>query len=170
MQPNKVIFLDVDGVLNSGHSGFSAPFSGGDDKNFIPRAITILRELVYERNWFICLSSSWRHHCTLDQMSLWTGIDREKFLGMTPDYMNCIRGIEIQAWFDNSRADGTIANDSLYVILDDNSDMTQHQMPFFVQTEWTIDEDPDRAGLNWEHMQKIKRIEYKYQMGYIRTI
>ena len=116
--PRRVIFLDIDGVLNS------APFLGeGADLPWEamidPRAVARLNALVRATGAAIVVSSSWRCHVPLARIARILGdhgFDGE-IIGATPRRPSS-RGAEIQAWLDEA-ADGPDA----FVILDDVSDM-----------------------------------------------
>jgi len=135
---------------------------------FIPRAKTILQRLVNQDGFYVVISSAWRHYLTMDQPAKWFGIPQEKILGKTPDLWGKVRGGEIEHWLSNAVFEEKIDPKPMLTILDDESDMLDWQKPYFVQTEWSIPEDPEAAGLNWEHYQKIMRIIYKHENGYIQ--
>lgn len=114
----KVIFLDVDGVLNSRNST--------DFKNNLWPVDNYMCFLVGKiqlaTGCAIVVSSSWRHHP--DGMRLL----REKFndvIDKTPNGKT--RGEEIKMWLDAHPVDA-------YAILDDDSDMLPEQLPNFFQT------------------------------------
>lgn len=141
-----LIFLDVDGVLNSQKFADKMlkdcnidPFENDmlDD-----HAIRLLKVLVDETNARIVLTSSWRnfgdslsklakqlsHH----KLFIWSETPRCK------DENSC-RGDEITLWF---RENVGVFN---YVILDDDSDMTVH-MEHLVQT--SFDDGLTRADVD----------------------
>lgn len=141
-----LIFLDVDGVLNSQKFADKMlkycnidPFENDmlDD-----HAIRLLKVLVDETNARIVLTSSWRnfgdslsklakqlsHH----KLFIWSETPRCK------DENSC-RGDEITLWF---RRNVGVFN---YVILDDDSDMTVH-MEHLVKT--SFDEGLTRADVD----------------------
>lgn len=115
----KVLFLDVDGVLNSRNStDFRNNLWPVD--NYM---VFLVGKIQLDTDCAIVISSSWRHHP--EGMRLM----REKFLNVidkTPSLG--VRGDEIQAWLD-AHPDVTT-----YAILDDDSDMTDEQLPNFFQT------------------------------------
>lgn len=170
--PSKILFLDIDGVMNNAtidrDERWSSPWQGEKEQDpwFIPRAVVILQRLVSE-GWYIVISSAWRNYMSLENAARWFGIPIETFLGITPR-LRGIRGGEITAWLIDAFRDEKIEPNAYICILDDESDMELWQKPFFVQTEWRIPEDPEMAGLSWEHYQKIQRIIYKVENGYIR--
>ena len=134
----KVIFLDIDGVLNV--------YCQSRDKygcNFHQHLIDNLQTLIDATDAKIVISSSWRVD-GLDRMqSMW--IDRKlpgTVIDITPDLYftysdargddNYSRGDEIKLWLDNNP---DITN---YVILDDDNDMLPDQMDRFVQTNHNL--------------------------------
>lgn len=98
----KVIFLDVDGVLNRAFPR-QTPIR--------PECVARLRRIIDATGARICLSSSWRHLEDWEELLFKAGVPRV-FCGQTP-YMNGTRGLEIEAWIDEH---GTPES---FVILDD---------------------------------------------------
>lgn len=125
----KVIFLDIDGVLNSTRScialggfGHLKPNITEDQAKLDPIALKLMRMLVEETGANVVISSSWR--------ILAKSISEFDFLempviGFTP-YLGSYRGDEIQQWLDNNLT-------TQYVIIDDDSDMHTDQMKNFVK-------------------------------------
>lgn len=125
----KILFLDVDGVLNS-----------RDTTNFKtlwpvdPYMVFMVGKIQLDTGCDIVLSSSWRHHpdgvkVVEDQLKI-------KLLGKTPtlgtkrgaDGKDITRGEEIRKWLkDNGHEDAT------YAILDDDSDFNW-DLPLFKTT------------------------------------
>lgn len=139
----KVIFLDIDGVLN--HEQHYKWLMETDEptelqrvypySEFNPKSCELLNKIIKETGARIVVSSSWR----LD------GINRLniifKHLGLPNIYditpcLNTARGIEIGAWL------AAHPEVDKYVILDDDEDMNAEQMPFFIKT------NPYDDGLN----------------------
>lgn len=133
----KVIFLDVDGVLNSEqwfkeqYKKYGRPCSQTLDHKCLVR----LKRLIDKTDAYIVVSSTWRFGYK-DNDEGWqilmnalneVGI-KDRFIGITPSlrhlYDGCCRGHEIQKWLDNNK-DKNIEN---FVIIDDDSDMF-HLMP-----------------------------------------
>lgn len=117
----EIIFLDIDGVLNSAQGWASGVCSRWV---FCPEAVGNLNgilEAVPEA--VIILSSSWRHMKRDELNDIFTnnGIDFSRVVGATPRAasFNGVRGLEIQAWLDAHRA----REDDRFVILDDDTDM-----------------------------------------------
>jgi hypothetical protein len=121
LEERKVLFLDVDGVLNSSRS-----------RSFLALSKPMLKRLagiVEETGCLIVLSSTWRRdpeavsrlrrHLKFRKVGIY---DKTKTLGG-------IRGEEIQEWLDRNGADR-------YAILDDDSDMLDEHLPHFFQTDY----------------------------------
>lgn len=128
----KVIFLDIDGVLNvigQGHDEFGQIFH----QHFMDN----LKRIVDETGAKIVMSSSWRHAGLEKMQAMWKkrGLAGE-LIGVTPDLWRNVkhkdyheklqRGDEIQAILDQYYQ---ITN---YVILDDDEDMLDSQLGNFV--------------------------------------
>lgn len=137
--PTKVLFLDIDGVLNSHRTctAFGSPLKGGfphgfDADNmalFDHAAIGLIRKLCDKTDASIVLSSSWRiihsvHDCA-------NGLDLPIF-DRTPSINTAgrTRGDEIAAWLAEH------PEVSRYAIVDDDGDMLADQKPNFVQTDF----------------------------------
>jgi len=131
----RVIFLDVDGVLNSNQSGFGM-------NKVDPQMVARLEKLVQATGAKIVISSSWRSIFSLNQIK---GLLRQ--MG-APTASHAVidrtpvgegnRGQEIQEWLelDPERAKVNPAHEGVqaYVILDDTNEMTPQQQPNMVQT------------------------------------
>jgi hypothetical protein len=133
---NKIIFLDIDGVLNvipQGRDKYGAIFH----KHFVEN----LEQIIDETDAKIVISSSWRHDGLQAMKDMWRDrnlpgevIDITKFTAS--EYIvelysdlpkGTERGYEIQEWIHVNKPDK-------YVILDDDKDMLTCQMGNFVQT------------------------------------
>lgn len=120
----KVLFLDVDGVLNMHSSGGPMALN--------KKRIKELARVVETTGCKLVLSSTWRK---LDdakrKLRNHLGYKGMKIYSQTPaDYFveRQVRGDEIQMWLDNHTVE-------CYAIVDDDGDMLDHQRPFFVQTD-----------------------------------
>lgn len=118
----KIIFLDIDGVLNlvpQGRDEYGAIFH--------THFVTNLEKIISETGADIVISSTWRMGNGLDGMQkMWQkrGLPGT-VIGVTP-IMNTIRGEEIAEYLRENPVDN-------YVILDDDSDMLFEQKRNFVQ-------------------------------------
>lgn len=155
----RIIFLDIDGVLNSTRWLNSLGYLELYPREHMdPAAIAVLKAVVSRCPAKIVISSAWRKNHTLAQlveMLKRNGCDAE-VIGMTPDffklryeepfekYANKLysRGDEIQAWLDQTHY--TIDS---FVILDDCEDMVH-------LTDRTVFTD-ENDGLLWNHIDSI---------------
>jgi len=144
----KVLFLDIDGVLNSQHWYINRgpiddpQFLSRDIREFDPTAVARLERVIRLTDTNIVLSSSWRILYTLDEMAVFLGqvsprFDeeqwRELFIGATPRTNNGFRGDEIAMWLQK-----TACNVQQWAIVDDDSDFHDYQKPNFVHTSWDL--------------------------------
>lgn len=122
-ESDKLLFLDVDGVLNTTRS-----------KSLYSLSKPLLRRLegiVRDTNCRIILSSTWRKDAhalrVLKRALKYRGV---RIQGFTPVIHNKSRGHEIEAYLTDCPY-----LYSRYAILDDNSDMLDTQLPNFFQTD-----------------------------------
>lgn len=133
----KVIFLDVDGVLNHGKQIEKVE----DDK------IQILKQIIDETGAKIVLSSDWRFWLGTDDEDVellqekLSGIGAE-IMSSTPGSKHGYRGAEIYQWINKWKGE-TIDK---FVILDDRDDMKLY-MNRLVQTSFNL-------GLQEKHVKK----------------
>jgi len=120
----KVIFLDIDGVLNNESCWGKRPLS----TNFAKECVENLNEITEVTDACIVVSSSRRILFGLDELiGMLTSVGvKGSIIGVTPSVRGC-RGDEIAFWIDNM--DEKIES---FVILDDDSDMG-HLMDHLVQ-------------------------------------
>lgn len=115
MSDGKYIFLDIDGVLNTGRNDYLEPERFGH--HFDNEAVMNLRKIIDETNAAIVISSSWKHMGEKRILEIWDDWNLPgKVIGCTPGGWgdNKTRGEEIQAWIDvNSK------ETCPYVIIDD---------------------------------------------------
>ena len=120
-EDEKVIFLDIDGVINK--VGTIERWEGcfGMDK----KLISILHRLVKETKAKLVLSSTWRHDPDWRNTMKACGI-KYKFLDKTISLWtpNSIRGDEIKEWLDRH------PEVKKYAIIDDDSDFYPEQKLF----------------------------------------
>jgi hypothetical protein len=119
----KVIFLDIDGVLNCATTRERFRGAVGIDGQLLHRFKMILNQTAAE----VVLSSTWRLFPDMrDELRL-LGV---KIKDITPDNKGGLRGDEIAKWlWDHPEV-------STYAILDDDSDMLAEQLPNFFKTTW----------------------------------
>lgn len=125
----KVLFLDCDGVLNDTNdlSVRSGRFEH-DDSGFIinTQKVRLLQDIVEQTDCRIVLSSAWRLWDEAIKTLEYYGIE---IYDVTPSFSGP-RGGEIQFWLNNSKVEI-----ERYAIVDDDSDMLDHQWKFFFQTD-----------------------------------
>lgn len=135
----KVLFLDIDGVVNSAESFKNRGFTG------IDRYMAFLvGNMVDNLKIEVVLSSSWRHHDD--------GMEEIRkhvcsFIDITPT-IDGHRGTEIKAWLDKH------PEVSRYAIIDDDSDMLPEQLPNFFKTSWQVGITPEIVKKITEHFNK----------------
>ena len=126
----KVIFLDVDGVLNSAQDGYSIRLRTDSH-------LKLLQRIIKETGAKIVLSSSWRIGFTPASRNL---LARFKEYGLelmdcTPELPASCRGDEIRQWLTDNVYNYDIEN---FVILDDEADMAEFTDKNLVQTDTNI--------------------------------
>lgn len=142
-----VLFLDIDGVLNSARYVEENPGCLDPSKDevnaFDPTACSRLEQVLVRTGAVIVLSSTWRLTNTVKQVTDFLerrGVSSAKIIGTTP-YLTGYRGSEIKEWLESH------PSVKRFAIVDDGSDM----MPFLehlVQTKW-------ETGLLDEHVEKL---------------
>jgi len=122
----KVIFLDIDGVLNA-HYNTKERWHGliGID----PKHVKLFNQLVEQVGAKVVLSSTWRRRDNWKEIMHEHGLDESIFIGRT-DYLGDIRGKEIKKYLD------THPEIKQYAIIDDDSDMLPDQHLF--KTRWNV--------------------------------
>lgn len=134
----KIIFLDIDGVLNScllnelsGYGGWFKEEDKCEHSNVLwgQKLVDNLKKIVDETNSKIVISSTWRRYFSVQKFQEmfsvygWQNapvIDKTDFFGS--------RGEEINKWLSENNA-------SKYVIIDDCQDFTSEQQRFFINTD-----------------------------------
>lgn len=149
-QNMKVIFLDVDGVLNSEKDLLNAD---GDSEIF-DRPLELLKRLVDSTKANIVISSSWRIGCAKSgkksyyEEELFKILEKRlsdyqmKIFDITPviNKPNIKRGDEIREWLRNTKY-----RIESFVILDDENDMCEFTSTNLVQTSM-------ETGLTEDHI------------------
>lgn len=163
MPSEKIIFLDIDGVLNviGMHCGPRDEFGS----QFHQHLVDNLAWIIEQTGASIVISSSWRHSGLGAMKLMWEMRDLPgEVIDVTPDgrsmaehhvrYREALcRGDEIQYWLD--RTPGV-----KYVIIDDDSDMLEIQKPYFVQTSenWEHDGHVEGYGLTRKCAERVVEI------------
>jgi len=129
MNYKKIIFLDIDGVLN-----VYCPTRDSYGCHFHIEFINNLKRLIDETGAEIVISSTWRLSGFKILLEMWDArklpgqvIGITDILHYTQDDMSGIRGDEVRRWLDENPTQS-------YVIIDDDTDFHTDQLPFFVQT------------------------------------
>lgn len=172
----KIIFLDIDGVLNviptdrdEWGAIFQEPF------------VSNLRLLIKATGAKIVMSSSWRGSGIKEMQRMWktrhlpgelidvTPYANNKYLHITgtdkniEDSSNAPRGIEIEWWLNNHGYKRFFVEDNTiqsYVILDDDTDMLFNHRNNFVQTSdnWKHPDAVEGLGFTTKCLQKAIKI------------
>lgn len=141
---DKVLFLDIDGVVNCATTNFKTEHWPLD------RYMAFLvGKIQLETGCQVVLSSSWRHHeegteevsKRIVQLS-----DRTSYGFRKSDGSWSTRGDEIQEWLDRH------PEVTKYAILDDDSDMLESQLPNFFHTRWATGLTEEIANKVIEHL------------------
>ena len=127
----KVIFLDIDGVMNAWETQPTKE-KGGMLSIHAPQ-LKQLQRIIEETGAKIVLSSTWRLYPDLKKKVLDSGIH---FIDCTPCMRRpvgtsieyCERGKEIQDWLDRH------PDVEDFVIIDDDNDMTEAQQSHYFRT------------------------------------
>ncbi len=141
----KIIFLDIDGVLNSDLWDKSSKSKVIDfpENQFDPKLIELFNKITEKTTEKIVLTSTWRLEYDLDFMqNLFNRVGiRAEIIAYTPDLKKgndyVVRGNEILKWCkDNETLLGSKTLDYTdFIIIDDNSDMLHWQSKYFFQTD-----------------------------------
>lgn len=153
----KILFLDIDGVLNSQQWTRKVWVRDGrqmvwleplDQCPICTSNLQLLMESCPDLN--IVISSSWRRmhsFSELQDMLEHYGIPRERVLGITPVGLydekgrSCDRGVEIQMWLDKNTKvpEGSVLTPKYevedFMIIDDDTDMAHLKETNFLQTD-----------------------------------
>ena len=150
MENIKVIFLDIDGVLNVGYPGHDEY-----GRLFHPEFVGNLKRIIDETGAKIVMSSTWRFAGLEKMKQMW--VDRNlpgELIDVTVDCVQIVdegraefydtveRGHEVEQWLDEHPG---VDN---YVILDDDNDFLAHQRGNFVRTANNINH-PDSIDIGY---------------------
>ncbi len=126
----KVLFLDIDGVLNS-----EEVIRKSDTANVIaPKLVEKVNTIIRQTDCLVVITSTWRIYHNLPELKtiLVSNGFNGTIIGVTPDNIskNGDRGSEIQDWLDANK------EVKRFVILDDNEDMSVELKRYLVKTSW----------------------------------
>ena len=165
----RVIFLDIDGVLNSEDYAKRYHKEHLREKGYHifvdPDAVELVKELCEETNCKIIISSSWRGFTLKDTIADLNGYRdlqplTKYIIGVTPRSAERHRGKEIEMLLNNWErcVDRSLIHSSYrdrglieYAIVDDDSDILPTQKGHFVQTDWS-------TGITKEDIDWIKEV------------
>ncbi len=125
MKNIKLVFLDIDGVLNS--------FNSDNEHDFTPaglfsKGILWLEEIYEKTEAQVVICSTWRGAYSINYfkgMFAAKGWFRPKIYGLTPKLSSAFRGSEVEAYIRNLyELDISVYS---YVIFDDGSDYFDYQ-------------------------------------------
>ncbi len=125
----KVVFLDIDGVLNSLGTMIAL---GSASRHWDRVAGGLLYQLCTKADASIVISSAWRVGRTITDLGDILDVQARRGLGKfvigKTKQTSFMRGEEIELWLkDNPGVDR-------YIIIDDSNDMLEEQKPFFIRT------------------------------------
>lgn len=166
METRKIIFLDIDGVLNPIHymncmyklwkASYNEIKSHDEyGQLFLNHNCEALKKIIDETDAKLVISSTWRMSGMTEMVNLWKHRNLAgQIIGITPTEMDVVnsgstrfyddvcRGAEIDLWMKRIAYKGT------YVIIDDTPDMLKTQQDFFIKTNPYIGltfKDADKA-------------------------
>lgn len=144
----KILFLDIDGVLNSKlyYKYIYKPENGWS--RFDPYCAVLIKRLVEEFSLRIVITSTWRNGLVDRLMRELQDNGLNIFLHEdwhTPILRFSSRGKEIKSWLDNH------PEVTDYLIIDDNENLLEYQMNRFVKTN-------NFLGMAQEHYNQARSI------------
>ena len=141
----KVIFLDIDGVLNSSRSWYAYRHrlpDSPDDSFFDTIAVKLVQELCRVTDSVCVLSSSWWYSWTHEELSKALQLP---IVDSTPRSISFrLRGYEIKEWLEENPVES-------YCIIDDVDEMLEEQLDKFVHVD-------HYNGLSYEDVKKAENI------------
>jgi hypothetical protein len=148
IQNQKILFLDIDGVLNSEiyYKSISHLENGGS--RFDPKSVELIKKLVDEFSLRIVISSTWRYGATDRLMH---ELKDSKLIGylyhewFTPVIHPAHRGTEIKLWLE---LHPEVID---YIIIDDDENILEEQIKRFVKTDL-------HEGMTEEHFNRVRAI------------
>lgn len=137
----KILFLDIDGVLNSHYDYTIIPNNEEKISNQIfSRPVKILNDFVKKYDLKIVITSTWRILPRLKEKIIPLLTERglenadKRIIGYTKRFFNLPRGCEIESYITqhNQSLEEKIID---YVIFDDDSDMLLEQQKHFFEID-----------------------------------
>jgi hypothetical protein len=144
----KILFLDIDGVLNSKlyYKYIYKPENGWS--RFDPYCVVLIKRLIEEFSLRIVITSTWRNGIVdrlmkeLEENELVYHLHQDWH---TPIIRPASRGQEIKLWLDDH------PEATEYLIIDDNENLLEYQLDRFVKTD-------NYAGMAQEHYNQARNI------------
>jgi len=140
----KIIFLDIDGVLNTPSWSVKAQTFRTMD----PKAVNVLQQVVKAHDAQIVISSTWRRlkgwGKEIKAVMKKAGWDNPPIIGRTPPGISFCRGDEIAEWLEENPTKS-------FVIIDDVDTMQESQKAHFVHCDTFV-------GLTQDHVPEIEAI------------
>jgi len=147
-QHQKILFLDIDGVLNSEAYYKSNSHSENISSRFDPLSVEFIKKLIAEFSLQIVISSTWRFGAVDRLMHELKNSELIKYLyhdWFTPVIHPSHRGREIKLWLDLH------PEVTDYIIIDDDENILEEQMNRFVKTGL-------HEGMTDEHFNRVRAI------------
>jgi len=144
----KIIFLDIDGVMNSDIYYRNVDRTIKDWARFDPKVVDIIKKLIDEFSAKIVISSTWRFGAVQLLKNELKKSELIKYLHKdwkTPQLYPPQKGNEIKSWLDLH------TDISEYVILDDDESILEEQKSKFVKTDLM-------EGMQKEHYIRARNI------------
>ena len=161
----KVIFLDIDGVVNTSANRWETGRIKFRGKRCIPtnrepkRVLAKLIKWMLENDVYFVMSTSWGRNSTAED---WNeilrnyGVKKDLVISRTPLHHKGIRGLEILSWLEKWNTDGVEKYSKervkTYVVVDDD---VKDIMPYIRPKSCIIHTDV-RKGLTDSDFEKIK--------------
>jgi hypothetical protein len=127
--PDKIIFLDIDGVMNRCRAAYRPDIKSEieeieADELFEDFAVSNLNSIVEETNCYFVISSAWRVYYDIEKLKTIFTLNGFKYsnriIDYTPRFFSYVpRGREIKKWLEDNKFEGE------FVIIDDNDDMCE---------------------------------------------
>jgi len=156
----KIIFLDIDGVLNNAKWYKTDEFKSITNKDddichFDPKCVANLNKITSETNAKIVISSSWRMLKTREELvTLFERVGiKGEIIGETESlhykdtFKPVPRGLEILKWIRDNHYKLRTGFEN-YIILDDDVDMLESQKEHFFNTN-------SEVGLTFEKIDEV---------------
>lgn len=128
-----LIFLDIDGVLNSTHYSLSNRSGKSKIRWIDPNAVEILNDIIFHTQAEVVLSSTWRKMYSIEKMremmrEVWFIWEIISYTPVLKANHRVHRWAEIEQWLFENWYESIFRR---YVILDDDSDMLYNQKENF---------------------------------------